>query len=110
MYRCDGDKNYRMCSKSLSPWKSVMVNPLSWYFSLTCFIIDIISYLPLLLHACTGLKSIFLDFLCRRGISFTKKNPYIFPHCDDVWQWEEVRVSLGLSIVAMIPLEWLCLV
>ena len=58
---------------SLSPWKSVIVNSLSWYLVLTCFIPDIISYLPLLLHACTDLKSIYPDFVRRKGLPFTEK-------------------------------------
>ena len=63
MCRFAGDKKYWMFSNSLSLWKSVMVKPLSCYFDLTCFRPDIISFPPLLLHACTDLKSIFLDFV-----------------------------------------------
>ena len=52
-FSCSGDKKSRMCSNSFSPWKSVMSNHLYWYLELTCFRPDIISYLPLLLNACT---------------------------------------------------------
>ena len=51
-----------------------MTNPLSWYLNLTCFRPDIISDLLLMLHACTDPKSKFLDFVCRRGIPFTKQS------------------------------------
>ena len=55
-----------------------MVSPLSWYLVLTCFIPDIISDLPLLLHACTDLKSIFPDFVCKKRLPFTKKTHSYF--------------------------------
>ena len=44
-----------------------------------------ISELPLLLHAWTDLKSILLDFVCRKGLTFTNKNPWLDPHVGGVW-------------------------
>ena len=87
-----------------------MVNPLYGYLALTCFRQDIISDLPLLLHACNELKSIFPGFLCRKGLEFTKKNPWMFPHCDGVLQREEVRVSSGLSCGSLASYWWIFLV
>ena len=42
-----------------------------------------------------------IDFVCRKGLTFTKKNPYIFTHYGGVLQLEEVRVSQGLSCVSL---------
>ena len=50
-----------------------MVEPLSLYLVFTCFNPDMVSDFPLLLHAWTDLKSIFLDFVCRKVLPFTKK-------------------------------------
>ena len=86
-----------------------MVKPLSWYLDLNVFRPDIISYFPLLLHAFTDLISIFLDFVSMKWLPFTKKNPYLFPHCDGVLQWEELRVSSGLSCGALVSFWWICL-
>ena len=51
----------------------MMVKLLSLYLVFTYFNPDMVSDFPLLLHACTDLKSIFLDFVCRKGLQFTKK-------------------------------------
>ena len=49
-----------------------MVKPLYWYLVFTLFRPEIASNSHLLLHACTGLKSVFLGFVCRKGPPFTK--------------------------------------
>ena len=49
-----------------------MVKPLYWYLVFTLFRPEIASNSQLLLHACTGLKSVFLGFVCRKGPPFTK--------------------------------------
>ena len=65
MCRFSGDKKYWMFSNSFSPWKSVIVKPLSCYLDLTCFRPDRISYFPLLFHACIDLKYIsVIVFVC----------------------------------------------
>ena len=50
-----------------------MVKPLLWYLFFTCFKLEIISVFPLMLHAFNDPKSIFPDFVCRKGIPPTKK-------------------------------------
>ena len=70
-----GAKNLQRCSNSLSPQKLVIMKPLSLYLVFTCFNPDIVSDFPLLLHAWTNLKSIFLDLVCRKGLPLTTKNP-----------------------------------
>ena len=43
-------------------------------------------------------NKLFLDFVCRKGIPFTKiKNPWLSPHFGGLFKWEKVGVSLGLS-------------
>ena len=61
------------------------------------FRIDIISHFPLLLHACTYMKSIFLDFVCRKGIPFIKKKSiavYTF--------WLCFAMLVGMGILGII--------
>ena len=100
-------KKYQMCSNSFSPWKSVMVNPLSWYLELTYFIPDIISDLPLLLHSCTDLKSILLDFVCSKGIPFTNKYIAISTlwWCLEMWRGDRILMVVfcysGLLLMAL---------
>ena len=86
-----------------------MVNSLSWYLALTCFIPDIIEYFPLLLHACIELSPSFLYFVCWKGHPFKKKKWYIFPHCGGVWQWEKLGELSGLSFSALAFLLWIWL-
>ena len=50
-----------------------MVEPLYLYLIFTCFNPDMVSYLPLLLHAWNDLKYIFLDFVRIKWLPFTKK-------------------------------------
>ena len=45
-----------------------MVKYLYLYFVSTCFIQDMVSDFPLLLHAWTDLKPIFLDIVCKKGL------------------------------------------
>ena len=52
----------------------MMIKTLSLYLVFTCFNPDMVSGFPLLLHAWTDLKSIFLDFLCSKVIPFTNKS------------------------------------
>ena len=46
--------------------------PPVFFFDLTCFMPYILSYLNLLLHACTELKSILCHFVCRKGLPLKK--------------------------------------
>ena len=62
-----------------------MVKPLSLYLVLTCFNTDMVSDFPLLFHAWTDMKCIFLDFVCRKVLSFTKKNTWLAPNFGGVW-------------------------
>ena len=50
-----------------------MVKYLSLYLVFTCFNPNMVSYSPLVLHACTDMKYFFLDSVCRKGLPFTKK-------------------------------------
>ena len=50
-----------------------MVKALSWYLLSTLFRPYILSDFPLLLHDCTDLKSVLIDFVCIKGLPFTKK-------------------------------------
>ena len=50
-----------------------MVKPLSLSLVFTLFNPDTVSDFPILLHSCTYLKSIFLGFVCRKGIPLTNK-------------------------------------
>ena len=52
-----------------------MAKHLSRYLALTFFRTYIISDLPLLLHVCIDLKSILHNFVCSKGIPYTKENP-----------------------------------
>ena len=54
-------------------------------FFFTCFNLDMVSEFHQLLHARTELKSIFLDFVCRKVLPFTNKNPLLPPYSGDVW-------------------------
>ena len=74
MCRCAGDKKSWMCSNSLSPLKSVMVNPLSCYLALACFIPGIISDFSLMLHDCTNLKSASLIFCVVKSFHIQRKS------------------------------------
>ena len=49
------------------------MKPLSWYLVLTCLKTDIVSDFTLLLNACTDLKYIFFNFMCMKGVTFTKR-------------------------------------
>ena len=86
-----------------------MTKPLYWYLVFNFFRPNIISYLTLLLDACTDLKSILLDFACRKGLPFTKKKSSDIYILWCVWKWEEVRVSLGFSYDALASFWWPCL-
>ena len=78
-----------------------MVKPLSLYLVLTCFSTDMVLDLPLFMHAWTDLKSILLDFVVRKVLPFTNKNPWLAPHFGGVWPQEGARVSLGWSCGAL---------
>ena len=74
-----------------------MVNSLYWYLVFTLFIPDIISDFPLLLHSCTDLKLVFLYFLCRKELPFTKKK---FSTISKLWWYFEMGGGSGiLSVV-----------
>ena len=85
-----------------------MMKPLCLYLVFTCFNPDEVSDFPLLLHALTDLKSIFLDFMCRKGIPLTKKKymaSSTFWWCLDMRGVEGIRVMvLWCSGVLMIDL------
>ena len=87
-----------------------MGKPLSLYLVFTCFNPDIVSYFSLILHACTDLKYIFLDLLCRKGIPLTNKNPWLVLHCGSVCLLEGERVSLGWSCGDLVSFWFSCLV
>ena len=55
-----------------------MAKPLSLYLVSTCFNNDMVSDFPLLLHDWTDLKSIWLDFMCRKNLPSTKKRSMAF--------------------------------
>ena len=64
--------------------KVVMAKHLSGYLVFTCVNPDLYSDFPLLFHDCTDLKYTSLDFMCRKELLFTKKNPWLVPHCGGV--------------------------
>ena len=82
-------------------------NPVVQFF--TCFKPKIISVFSLPLRVCNYLTLIFIYFVCRKWLSFTKKNPLLFPICGVTWQWEVVRVSYGLFLMFWSPLDGLSL-
>ena len=51
-----------------------------FYLVFTLFNLDMVLGFPMLLHAWTDLKSIFLDFVCRKVLSCTKKNSWLAPY------------------------------
>ena len=110
VYRCAGDKKYQMRLNSFSPWKSVMVNPLSWYLDLTCFRPDIFTDFPLLLHYFTELKYILPDFVCRKGIPFKKKKSIAISTLWWCLEMAEVRLLWGFSFGALASFWWIFLV
>ena len=55
--------------------------------SIHFFLTDIVLDSPLLLRACTDLRYILLDFVCRNGFHL-QKNPWIFPHFGGAWPRE----------------------
>ena len=63
----------------------MMVKPLSLYLLFTCFNPYMVSDLPLMLHAWTELKSIYLDLVYRKGLPFTNINPWISQNGGGVW-------------------------
>ena len=58
----------------------LMVKPLALYFIFTSFNPDMVSYFPMILNAWTDLKSICLDFVCRKGLPSTKEIIWLAPH------------------------------
>ena len=62
-----------------------MVKPLSLYLVFTWFNPDMVSYLPLLLHAWTDLKSVFFDSVCMKMSHLQRQNPWLAPDSGGVW-------------------------
>ena len=83
-----------------------MVKPLYWYLVFTLFRPEIISYFPLLLHACTEPKLISLIMCVVKGFYFQIINPLLFTHCFGVCKLEEVRLYLGLYYYALSSFWW----
>ena len=72
MYLCTDDKKldrFKFIITMVVSYGKTPVLVLGIYF----FRPDFISDFPLLLHDCNELKSIFPDFVCRKGLPFTKK-------------------------------------
>ena len=64
---------------------------------------------PLLLHDCIDMKSNFCYYLFRKGLTFTKKNPFLSPLCGGVWIWGVIRVSYRFLLMFWSPLGSLAL-
>ena len=75
-----------------------MVKPLSLYLVFTCFNTDMVSDFPLLLHAWTDLKYIFLDFVCRKGLPFTKKQSMA---SSTFWWCLAIRGGKGVIVMVL---------
>ena len=75
-----------------------MVKPLFWYLVFTCFNPDMVSDFPLLLHAWTDLKSIFLDSVCRKMLPFTKTNSMASSTC---WWCLATRGGKGILVMVL---------
>ena len=73
------------------------MKPLSLYLVFTCFNPDMVLDFPPLLHAFTDLKSVFLDFVCRKGIPFTKGKSMASSTC--LWC---LSMIVGKGILGMV--------
>ena len=71
---------------------------------------EITSVFLLLLNTCNDMKLIYLDLVCRKELPFTKINPFLFPLCGGVWQWEVIRVSSWLFCYDLVSFRCSCLV
>ena len=75
-----------------------MVKPISLYLVFTCFNPYMVLYFPLLLRAWADLKYIFLGFVCRKGIPFTKKQSVSSSIFGWFWAIREVKSILGMVL------------
>ena len=75
-----------------------MSKPLSLYLFFACFNPDMVLNFPLLLHAWTDLKSIFLDFVCRKGLPLTNKK---FVDSSTCWWCLDMRRVKGILGVVL---------
>ena len=74
-----------------------MVKPLFWYLVFTFFNPDMVSDFPLLLHAWTDLKSIFLDSMCRKMLPFKNTKSVASSTC-----WWCLAIRGGKGILGMV--------
>ena len=79
-----------------------MVNPMLWYLFLAWFKLEIISVFPLLLHACTDLKYIFLVWCVGKG-NHLQKNIAVSTLG---WCLATVIVFSGLFCDALVSFGW----